>query len=290
MLCGSQNLHDALKGVMAMNIFREKRSMLATAMVCLAFTMTLSAQVETKTTTTAGQASVVTKVERGEVMAVSGNDLIVRMADGAMRNIQNVPESARVTVDGKKLSIRELKPGMKLQRTITTTSTPMTVTTVQTVKGKVWFINPPSSVILTMEDNKNQQFKIPEGQKFNVDGKMVDAFELRKGMIVTATKVVQVPSVTVTSSKAVTGEAPPTPEPTPAAEPQPTPPADQPILVAEGDETPVPAAEATPEATPPAAPEATSSSSLSWRIGILVLVVLVGAIWWYFGWRKRSGP
>ncbi len=272
-----------------MNIFRGKGAslVLATAMIWVASTLTLSAQVETKTTTTAGRPTVVTNVERGEVIAVSGNDLIVKMADGSMRNIENVPESARVTVDGKKLGIHDLKPGMKLQRTITTTSTPMTATTVQTVKGKVWFINPPSTIILTMEDNKNQQFKIPEGQKFNVDGKMVDAFEVRKGMIVSATKVVQVPSNVVTKSKAVTGES----APTPAAEPQPMPPADQPILVAEGDETPLPAAEAAPEATPPAAaPEAPSSSSMTWVIGLLVLLALVGVIWWFVRRSKRSNP
>ena len=260
---------------------------IATAMVCVAFTLTLSAQVETKTTTTAGHPTVVSSVERGEVMAVSGNDLIVRMADGSMRNYENVPDSARVTVDGKKLGIRDLKPGMKLQRTITTTSTPMTVTTVQTVKGKVWFINPPSSIILTMEDNKNQQFKIPEGQKFNVDGKMVDAFEVRKGMIVSATKVVQVPSVSVTKSKTVTGEA----APTPAAEPQPLPPADQPILVADGEETPVPAeAATTPEPTPPAATPEAGSSSMTWLIGLLVLLALVGVIWWVVSRQKSSNP
>ena len=278
-----------------MNISGGKRVgfVLATTMVCLAFTLTMSAQVETKTTTTAGHPTVVSSVERGEVMAVSGNDLIVRMADGSMRNYENVPDSARVTVDGKKLGLRDLKPGMKLQRTITTTSTPMTATTVQTVKGKVWFINPPSTIILTMEDNKNQQFKIPEGQKFSVEGKMVDAFEVRKGMIVSATKVVQVPSVSVTKSQTVTGEAAPTPAPapapTPAAERQPLPPADQPILVADGEETPVPAeAATTPEATPPAAAPEAGTSSMTWLIGLLVLLALVGVIWWVVSRRKGS--
>jgi hypothetical protein len=65
---------------------------------------------------------------------------------------------------------------MKLQRTITTTATPKTITTVQNVKGKIWYVNPPVSVILTLEDGTNQQFKIPKGQKFNVDGQMLDAW------------------------------------------------------------------------------------------------------------------
>ena len=185
----------------------------ATTTACLAFTLSLSAQVETKTTTATGQPTVVTKVERGEVVTVSGNDLVVKMADGTIRNFENVPESARVTVDGKQLGIHDLKPGMKLQRTITTTSTPMTITTVQTVKGKVWAITPPLSIILTLEDGKNQQFKIPEDQKFNVDGQMVDAWGVRKGMIITATKIVEQPATEVTQEKTVTGELRQSPRP-----------------------------------------------------------------------------
>jgi len=123
-------------------------SVISTATACLAFSLSLSAQVETQTTTAAGKPTVVTKVEKGEVVTVSGNDLVVKMADGSIRHFPNVPESARVTVNGKQLGVHDLKPGMKLQRTITTTSTPMTITTVQTVKGKVWEIVPPLSIIL----------------------------------------------------------------------------------------------------------------------------------------------
>ena len=61
----------------------------ATATVCLALTLSLNAQVETTTTTTAGSANIVTKVERGEVVTVSGNDLVVKMADGTLRNFEN---------------------------------------------------------------------------------------------------------------------------------------------------------------------------------------------------------
>ena len=189
-------------------------SVVATTTACLAFTLSLTAQVETTTTTTAGKATVVTKVERGEVVTVSGNDLVVKMADGTLRNFENVPASAKVTVDGKQLGVHDLKPGMKLQRTITTTTTPMTITTVETVKGKVWAITPPLSIILTLEDGKNQQFKIPEDQKFEVDGQMVDAFAVRKGMNITATKITEQPAVEVTQAKTVTGQAAPAPQPT----------------------------------------------------------------------------
>ena len=241
-----------------------------TTTACLAFTLSLRAQVETKTTAATGQPNVVTKVERGEVVTVSGNDLVVKMADGTLRNFENVPESARVMVDGKQLGIHDLKPGMKLQRTITTTSTPMTITTVQTVKGKVWAIQPPLSIILTLEDGKNQQFKIPEDQKFDVDGQMVDAWGLRKGMIVTATKIVEQPAVEVTQEKTVTGTAPP--------------PAGVPILVAVGSEEAVP----TPAEAPLAAPEATSGLSPTGLIGLLCLLVVVAVIGWYVFRKCRS--
>ena len=266
-----------------MNVSGWKRawSVLAAITVCFAFTLGLGAQVETRTATTEGHTTYVTNVERGEVVAVSGNDLIVKMADGSMRNIEDVPESARVTVDGKQLGIHDLQPGMKLQRTITTATTPMTITTVQTVRGKVWHINPPLSIILTLEDGQNQQFKIPKDQKFNVDGQMIDAFGVRKGMTVTATKIVEEPAVVMTQEKTVTGQAAPK-----VAEVQPTPPPDVPILIAEGKEMPVPTATSEPGATPAAgtepaaAPEAGSGFSTMWLIVLLGLLVLAGAIGW----------
>lgn len=186
-------------------------NLIAIVLPCLFLSGMLMAQVKTEKKTTQGQPSVETKVERGEVVAVSGDDLVVKMEDGQIRNFTDVPESARVTVDGQQLSIHELKPGMKLERTITTTTTPQTVTTVKTVTGRVFHVMPPSSVILTLEDGTNQQFKIPKGQKFTVNGQEVDAFGLRKGMNVSATQIVTEPQTVTSEERKVTGEMPPPP-------------------------------------------------------------------------------
>jgi len=175
----------------------------------------MTAQVQTEKSVNKGQPVVETTVERGEVVHVSGNDLVVKMDDGRIRNFPNVPESARVTVGGQQLSIHDLKPGMKLERTITTTTTPQTVEKVHTVTGKVWQVSPPNSVILTLEDGSNQQFQIPAGQKFTVNGKETDAFGLRKGMEISATKIVTVPENVITRKSTVTGEMPPPPPPPP---------------------------------------------------------------------------
>ena len=190
--------------------------------ISLLFVQSMSAQVQTQTSTTSHPATVETRVERGEIVYLNGNEMIVKMEDGSLRDFANVPDSARVIVDGKPIGIHEAKVGMKLEKTVTTTSTPKTITTVQTVTGKVWHVSPPNSVILTLENGTNQEFKIPNGQKFNVDGQMVDAWGLKKGMNVSATKVVEVPEVHVTHEQQLTGSMPPPPPPAP----------DQPILVA----------------------------------------------------------
>jgi LPXTG-motif cell wall-anchored protein len=210
--------------------------MLTVAVIWSILAVSVSAQVQTETNTTSGQAAHEVTVERGEVVLVRGNDLIVKMQDGSIRHFPNVSESARATVDGRQLGIHDLKPGMKLERTITVISTPKTVTTVQTVTGKVWHIVPPNSVILTLEDGTNQQFRIPKDQKFKVDGRETDAWGLKKGMKVSATKIVEVPEVHVQREERVAGTMPPAPTPPPA------PPADEPILIAQAAPVPVPGA------------------------------------------------
>lgn len=211
------------------------------AVACLSCAIWVAAQVQSTTSETGHAASVKTTVERGEVAYVSGNDLVVKMEDGSLRHFSNVPESARVTVDGQELGIHDLKVGMKLQKTVTTTTTPKTITTVKTVTGKVWHVTPPTSVILTLDDGTNQQFKIPKDQKFNVDGQMVDAWGLKKGMKISATKVVEEPTIEVAHQQQLTGSMPPPPPP---------PPADTPIIIAVVTPPATPAAETAPAELP----------------------------------------
>jgi hypothetical protein len=242
--------------------------LLAAATICVSFAGSTRAQVETTTTTTKGQATKTATVERGTVVLVQGNDLVVKMDDGTIRHFPNVPENAKVYVDGQALGIHDLKPGMKLQRTITTTTTPETVKTVQTVTGTVWNVMPPNSVTLTLEDGKNQTFKIPKNQKFNVNGQMTDAWGLRNGMKINATKIVETPETVVSQQSHVTGTMP-APAAAPAkqvaaATPPPPPPApDVPILIAQ-------------EVTPAALPKTGSELPLVGLLGLLSLSASLG--------------
>jgi len=241
---------------------------LAVGAMFIAFAVGLSAQVQTTETTTTGHQTHQVSVEHAEVVHVSGNDLVVKMADGTIRHITNVPESARVDVDGQELGIHDLKPDMKLQRTITTTTTPKIVTTTQTVTGKIWNVQPPNTVILTLEDGKNQQFKIPAGQKFNVNGQELDAWHLRKGMTVSATRVVEEPVTSISAKKVLTGSMPPPAPPAP----------DQPILVAVlvPVATPAAAQETAQEAPPQQLPKTGGELPLLALLGCLSLAGSAG--------------
>jgi hypothetical protein len=112
-----------------------------------------------------------------------------------------------------------------------------------------------------LEDGTNQQFKIPQGQKFNVDGRETDAWGLKKGMRVSATRVVEVPEVHVQQTQQVSGKLPPPPV-TP-------PPADAPILIAAAGPAPV-------LATPAALPKTGSLLPLIGLLGSFSLLSSIG--------------
>ncbi len=180
------------------------------ALLAIAFTAQAQVKTETKTAP-AGAPTKSVEVERGEIVYVSGNNVVIKMEDGTLRHFDNVPESTTVTVDGKQLNVHQVKPGMKIERQVITTSTPKTITTIKTVTGTVWQVSPPSSVILTMENGKNQRFKIPKGQKFTINGQETDAFGLKKGMTVDAQQVIEQPAIVVAQEIKRTGIMPPPP-------------------------------------------------------------------------------
>jgi hypothetical protein len=232
--------------------------------LCFALAVSTNAQIQTEKSTTAGRTTMQIQMERGEVVLVDGNDLVVKMEDGTIRHFPDVPESAKVTVDDKQLGIHDLKPGMKLARATITSSTPQTVTT---VTGKVWHVTPPNSVILALEDGTNQSFKIPNGQKFTIDGQQVDAFGLKKGMVVTATKIVEVPETVMSEHKYVSGTMPTPPQ---------APPADVPLLIAKEEPATAPAPVETAAAPQKNLPKTASKLPLVGLFGLLLISASLG--------------
>jgi hypothetical protein len=238
--------------------------LLGGAALCIAaFSLTAFGQVQTSTNSAVGEPTKTVKVERGTVVYVSGNSCVIKAEDGTLRHFDNVPDSVTVTVDGKQLNIHQIQPGMTIERQTITTTTPKTITTIKTVTGRVWQVAPPSSVILTMENGKNQQFKIPKGQKFTVNGQVTDAFGLKKGMKVDAQQVIEEPETVVAQEVKRTGVMP-TPPPAPAP--------DVPILVLVvpvAQPAPVETAAADPEPAPTTLPKTASNLPLIGLLGLL---------------------
>lgn len=231
----------------------------------MAFILPSSAQVQTTKTETQGEAVKQVKIERGEIIYINGNSVVIKMEDGTLRHFDNVPESVTFMVDGKPVNIHNAKVGMKVEKQTLTTTTPRVVTTVETVTGKVWQVNPPSLVILTLENGENQQFKIPKGQKFMIDGQETDAWGLKKGMRVSAQRVTEVPETVVAQEVKRTGSAPPPP---PLKQ-------DVPILVVVARPVPAPTVQmATAE---PAKPTEPAPKKLPKTASDLPLIGLLGA-------------
>lgn len=161
-----------------------------------------------KTTTEKIHGKPVIKTEKvtGTVIGVDGNQLMVRLTDGELR-VLNVPESRVFNVDGRDLSVKDLKPDTTLVATVTTTYTPVTTRTITIGSGKVWFVS-GKTVIITLPNNENRVFNVEESYRFVVDGSSATVHDLRKGMFVSATKIVEEPITQITKDTVVTGHDP----------------------------------------------------------------------------------
>lgn len=223
----------------------------------------------TTTENVKGQGTVATQKLSGTVIYVEGNDLVVGMSTGEVRNFV-VPESRRFLVDGKDLTVSELKPGTKLTATVTTTTTPVTERTTTIGTGKVWFVS-GNTVILTLPNNENRMYKVNDNYRFTVGGEKASVHDLRKGMTIAAEKIVESPKTEIASDVAVIGHAPPAPQPKKMEV------ARAPARVAR-EETPAPAPAAAPTPAPVSEPAAPIPAELPKTGSPIPLVGLLGSI------------
>jgi len=157
----------------------------------------------------AGAPTVTTQELRGKVVYVEGNTLVVRMASGEIRQF-NVPESRRFMIDGQEVTVHDLKPGTKLKATVTTTNTPVTERTTTIGTGKIFYVA-GNTVIVTLPNNENRMYKVKDDYRFNVGGQKATVHDLRKGMVISAEKIVEVPTTEIATNTTVVGQAPPPP-------------------------------------------------------------------------------
>jgi hypothetical protein len=154
-----------------------------------------------------GRVSLTTEQLHGTVEYVEGNHLVVRMADGEIREFK-VPESRRFTIDGRDLTVRDLVQGTKLNATVTTTTTPVIKRTTTVGTGTVWWVS-GKTVIITLPNGENRTYKVEDSFKFNIEGnKAAGIADLKKGMKISAERIVEEPRTEIVSNTVVTGQAP----------------------------------------------------------------------------------
>jgi hypothetical protein len=183
-----------------------------------------------------------TETKNFEVIAVDGNDLVVKLPEGTRR--LTVPADFRFTVEGKQVSVRELKPGMTGTAAITTktTTTPVTVTEVK--NGTVHHVAGSSVIVRTDEGFRSfTQGDIDKrGVRIFKDGKRVQLSELRAGNSLSATIVTSMPPKVVTEKEvqATVASAASRASPTAGAPAAPAPPAAAPTAPQSASASPAP--------------------------------------------------
>ena len=157
------------------------RLALCSAVVCLT-----AAAASAQTTTTS-------ETKKFQVISVEGNVLVVRLPEGTRE--MAVADDFRFNVDGKMLSVRELKPGMAGTATITTKTT-VTPVTVTEVKNGTVLQNVGTAIIVRTDDGVkmfSQSDIDKRGIKIMRDGKPAELSEFRANDRLTATIVTSKP-------------------------------------------------------------------------------------------------
>jgi len=159
-------------------------------LTCLAAAVT-SAQAPTTTTET----------KKFEVIAVEGNQLVVRLPEGTKE--LTVPEDFRFDINGQMLSVHDLRPGMAGTATITTKTTLKPVTVTEVKNGEV--VQVVGSTILVRTADGYRNFSEGELEKRGVrimkDGKPVVLSELHTGDKLTATIITSRPPQRLTEKQ-----------------------------------------------------------------------------------------
>jgi hypothetical protein len=176
--------------------------------VLLASAVGLRAQTTTgNVIQSAGDAKVTTEQITGEVALVDGNRLIVKLEPKGLYRYFDIPPGRQFIIDGQTKLIGDLRPGTVLTATATTTTQPVIVRTTSVINGTVWYVS-GNYVILTLPSGENRDYNVPPSFRFSVEGRPASVTDLRKGMKVSAEKIVEEPRTEISTKIAITGKAP----------------------------------------------------------------------------------
>jgi len=274
---------------MTSGLAREKAAWMVGALVMLVLGLTLPGTplAQTQTTTTVD-------VRKFEVIAVDGNHLVLRDERGT--NEYTVPSDFLFTVDGKKMSVSDLKAGMKGTATVTTTTTIKPVVVTEIRRGVVLMVGQGSVTVRDETDGLRKRFTQDQlndrGLQIFKDGRAIGVSQLNKGDQITATVISRHPPVVVTEqdvqatlaqSQSKTEAASTKPE-SPPTQTDSTPAKTASPAVAVQPTAPVATPQVVAAALPVPAPVESSGSGTPWYL----LIALVVAAMLFFVVRRRK--
>ena len=163
------------------------------------------------------QRTTTSEVRRFQVVSVDGNKVVVKGQRGSQEI--TVPDDFRFTVNGKKISVHQLKPGMKGSATITTTTTVTPVHTTQVRNAEV--VQASANSIIVRGAKGFQMYTEGDVEKRGIkvykNGRPVTFSDLHAGDKLTATIVTEGPPKVVTQREVQARLASPPPPPATAA-------------------------------------------------------------------------
>jgi hypothetical protein len=165
------------------------RGALAVAIVCLTAAVSMAQQATTSET------------KSFEVLAVEGNQLVVRLPEGTRE--MTVAEDFRFMINGQPMSVRQLKPGMKGTATITTRTTVTPVTVTEVKNGTVMHSTGSSIIVRTEEGIKSftQSDIDKRGVKIMRNGQPATVNDFRQGDRLSATIITSMPPQVMTEKE-----------------------------------------------------------------------------------------
>ena len=139
------------------------------------------------------QTTTSSETKKFQVISVEGNVLVVRLPEGTRE--MAIADDFRFNVDGKMLSVHELKPGMAGTATITTKTTVTPVTVTEVKNGTV--LQNVGTAIIVRTDEGVKMFSQSDidkrGIKIMRDGKPAEISDFRANDRLTATIVTSKP-------------------------------------------------------------------------------------------------
>lgn len=125
-------------------------------------------------------------IQNGTVVGVWDNTLVIRDASGVSRQF-DVPKDFTVTIDGKPMAVKDLRPGMKITAAVKTVNTPVVVQSKELKDAT--YIKHAGGLVYVKEADGIHSYNVPSGFRFWINGAGLRPDELQTNMKFSATIV-----------------------------------------------------------------------------------------------------